>query len=101
QRIFFLQSRRHPHRTKPPFALADIADAAIARICSVTLLAVRHISPNRPFEGVDLARTKTALSLLSEPTIEERTKLHSLTGKSMPDYQSEAAFPLEPQNKRS
>ena len=35
--------------------------------------AMQHISPKQPFEGVGLARTQTALSLLSEPTIEERT----------------------------
>ncbi len=37
--------------------------------------AMQRMAPKQPFEGVDLARTETVLSLLAEPTIETRTKL--------------------------
>lgn len=51
QRIFLLQSRRHPHRTIRTCAGAAIADAEMFRVCSVSYFAVQHISPNRSFLG--------------------------------------------------
>lgn len=59
-----------------------LADAACFRNRGMLFTTMQHTSPKQPFEGVDLARTETALSLLAEPTIEERTKRLFAFGRS-------------------
>ncbi|MCL6283717.1 hypothetical protein M3P21_09260 [Ruegeria sp. 2012CJ41-6] len=60
-------------RTNPPFALAAIAVAAMARGRGVVFAALQALSSDRSFAAAVLARPETALSLRLARTIEERT----------------------------
>jgi len=73
-------------RTKRPFALAAIADAAFVRGCRAIIAALRPKSPFRSFKTMTRPGFQTALSPLPRSTIKTRTKL------PLSDAQSMSAF---------
>jgi hypothetical protein len=58
----------------------------------MSLSAMQRVSSKQPFKGVYLALTKTALSLLAEPTIETRTNQTSSFSGSKSGVHVEVTF---------
>ena len=59
--------------TKPTFAVAVIADAALVCVCGTFRAAAQHMSSFRTFAAFKFTRTDTAFSPRLDPTTQTRT----------------------------